>query len=214
VTPGWMLLLGLMHGLQPDHAAAATAMGARRGAAAWRAAARLAGGHAAALLLLTLLLSRVPSARLTQVEKASGIAGGLTLAAIGIVLVFQAIRSRYVLHAHAHRHGAKDHAHLHTHPLEEMTRHEHGHLSSIVGVGFLLGMTGARGLAMMLPNMMGPSSVLVPIALYATGVAAGSMLVSAAIDLMRARLVALGRWLDLGSGLAAVWFGVRIAWQA
>lgn len=58
--------------------------------------------------------------------------------------------------------------------------------------------------------MKGLSSAVMSISAYALGVAAGCVLASAGVDLVRRLLAARARWLDLAMGLASCVAGARV----
>ena len=140
MTAGWLLLLGGLHGLQPEHALSASAMAARSGGSAWRTGLRLALGHAAALGLAATSLQWIPSNIFASMETWATRIGGASLVFFGLLLVMQVIRGQYLLHAHDHDHGQRRHAHLHAHPTERTGAHEHGHGTGAVALGLALGL--------------------------------------------------------------------------
>ncbi len=210
MTAGWLLLLGGLHGLQPEHALSASAMAARTGASAWRTGLRLAAGHAAALGLAAASLQWIPSNVFASMETWATRAGGASLVAFGLLLVLQVVRGRYLLHAHDHEHGARRHAHLHAHPTERTGAHEHGHGTGAAALGLALGLGGARSFAVLLPALEGPVAGALSIVTYAAGVALGCVLACAGLDLVRGRAGGGVRWLDLATGLAACAAGARV----
>lgn len=210
MTAAWIVLLGVLHGLQPDHAAAASTLAARAGTSAWRAAFRVALGHAAALGLMALLVRLLPATTLALLESASGRIGGASLVVVGFALIFQAIRARYVVHAHAHQHDRHDHEHLHAHPVERVAEHHHRHAAGALAVGLALGLGGARSLLVLLPAMAGPGAGLEAVALYACGIVAGCVAVSGGVDLVRRLAGARSRWVDVAAGAAAMVAGTRL----
>lgn len=208
-----IVLLGLLHGIQPDHVTAALGLAARSGGAAWRAALQLAAGHAGALVLAALSLRLLPAETAERIEPFLGMIAGLSLSAIGALLVLQVLRGRYVLHTHAHEHGPdKEHVHLHAHavptPAQKSAHHAHHHGRNAITVGLLLGLGGARGLVIVLPSIHGTASGAAAIGLYSAGIAAGVVLLCAAVDVLRrtAHLRLSPNALTLLVGIAA--FGV------
>lgn len=205
-----LFLFGALHGLQPDHAAAAAGLAARSGASVFRAALGIAAGHAGALLLVALLVQLLPGGWVARIDSVGGVVSSSALLLVGLAVVFQAVRRRYVVHAHDHRHGNKDHAHLHAHPARAVERHEHGHLRGALVLGLVLGVSGARTITALAPSIAGGASAAIAIGIYALGIALGSAVVSLGLD--GVRKLALGRgWLpsvDLIAGGAACVVGV------
>ncbi len=210
MTAGWLLLLGGLHGLQPEHALSASAMAARAGASAWRTGLRLAAGHAAALGLAAATIQWIPSNIFASMETWAARAGGASLVLFGLLLVVQVIRGRYLLHAHDHEHGPRRHAHLHAHPAERTAAHEHGHGTGAVALGLALGLGGARSFAVLLPALEGPLAGAASIAAYAAGVALGCVAACLGVDLVRGRAGGGVRWLDLATGVASCAAGARV----
>lgn len=190
----WIVLLGALHGMQPDHAAAAAALAARTGTSAWAAALRIALGHAAALALVALAITVVPRLAGLDVERWLDAAAGVSLLVLAGALLFQVLRARYLMHAHAHDHGGREHEHAHVHPVRAAEAHEHGHVAGAVGVGLVLGLAGARSLAAMLPGMSQRAGPVLALALYCAGIAMGASGVSLVVDVARTRLA---RWLPV-----------------
>jgi hypothetical protein len=210
MTPLWWLALGLVHGLQPDHVAAAAATGLRAGRSIVHASLRLALGHAAALGFMALLVRLWNPENVTRLEQAATWAGSASLVWAGGTLLLQLIRSRYVVHAHTHRHGPRAHEHLHAHPVEAQGAHEHGHLRGAAALGVLMGLGGARSLVLVVSAASSRHAPLL-LGLHAAGVAAGCLSASWLIDLLRRGWGVRARWFDLVSAVAAVIAGVRLA---
>lgn len=207
-----ILLLGALHGLQPDHAAAALAMARRGRTSVWRAAVRIAGGHALALGLAAAVLVHAPAKVGHHVERIADLAAAWSLVIIGAALLLQCWRGRYLVHAHRHTHGDEaTHSHVHAHPAGSEHRASHHHLGT-VGLGLVLGMGGARSLAVLLAAMSGAGSAVVTLALYSAGIAAGALAVSLLLDAGRreADRRSWTRWMDAGAGATAGVAGVMM----
>ena len=210
MNPLWWLTLGLVHGLQPDHVAAAAATGLRAGRSLVHASIRLALGHAAALALMALLVRVWRPSSLSRLETFATWTGSASLVWAGAALLLQLIRSQYVVHAHEHRHGVQAHEHLHAHPVESQGAHEHGHVRGALALGLVMGLGGARSLVLV---VSAASSERAPVllGLHAAGVAAGCLGASFVVDLVRRGWGERARWFDLVSALVAIVAGVRLA---
>jgi hypothetical protein len=182
-----IFLLGAGHGLQPDHAAAAVSVAARYNVPAWNAAIRIALGHCAALLMLALVLLLFPAFQLPGLERWSDIAGATALIVLGSFLIRRFWSPR-----------ESSHERTHSTPLA-------------VGLGWLLGLSGARSAALLLPMMAGPRGAAAALISYSAGIGFGVAVASGGVDLVRhltaGRIAA--RWLDgaLGVGtMASGWW--------
>lgn len=206
-----LFALGLMHGVQPDHAIAAASSASRSGQSVWRAALHVASGHAGALVLVALMRPLLPAHVLASMERWAGPAGGASLVLAGAVVIAQVLRNRYLVHAHPHSHDGNTHEHLHAHPSGHLLRHAHHGGRGALMLGLVLGLSGART-ALLLPTLAGSDAVIAGIALYCVGVAAGAVGVSALLDLAKRLVRGPGglRWLDLATGSAAVAVGMRL----
>ncbi|MFQ6090526.1 MAG: hypothetical protein ACE5LD_03710 [Candidatus Bipolaricaulia bacterium] len=132
------VLLGLLHGIEPDHAAGITALAS--GAGPKRSCligVFFALGHIVLVIGWLIILSSgvraIPKEALTALgEKVVG----TVLALLGIIMVVQAI------HGHTHRHQEMEHEHLHVHLLGRGHGHRHGVIElfkiSLVGSAFAL----------------------------------------------------------------------------
>lgn len=200
----WLLFLGVQHGMQPDHSAAALSMAARSRTSTWRAAVRVSAGHVLALGLGALAVGRLPATLLAKVEPIAGMAAGAALFGLGAALLLQLWRAKYVVHRHRHEHDGAPHEHLHAHPVSALDAHEHRHARGALGLGLVLGLGGARTLAALLPAMAGPGHAAAGVLAYGAGIVLGAVMVAAVLDLLRTKAEShsRGRWADLlvGSG--------------
>lgn len=198
----WLLFLGLQHGLQPDHAAAAMGLAARSRTPAWRAALRVSVGHVGALALAAVAIGRLPAPLLAKLEPIAGIAAGTALSGLGLALLLQLWRSQYVVHRHRHAHGGETHEHLHAHPLTALEAHEHRHARGALALGLVLGLGSARTLAALLPAMAGPGRAMVGLVAYGGGLVLGVVLATTVLELLRKQAESRrqGRWADLVVG--------------
>ncbi|MFM2152281.1 MAG: hypothetical protein RL199_716 [Pseudomonadota bacterium] len=210
MSPFWWLLLGVVHGLQPDHVAAAAATGLRAGRSLVHASLRLAAGHALALGLMALLVRLWRPGQLAWLETWAAWAGSASLVWLGGALLLQVFRSHYVVHAHSHRHGPRAHEHLHAHPVEAQGAHEHRHGFGALMLGLVMGLGGARSLVLVVSAAASERAPLL-LGLHATGVAAGCFGAAWLVSRVRHAWGARARWLDLVSAGAAVVAGVRLA---
>jgi hypothetical protein len=175
-----IFLLGAGHGWQPDHAVAAAALAVRGGIPTWIAALRLALGHCTALLMLAVLAALLPKMHWPWLDRWSTVLGASALIGVG-ALVFRRVWTQ----PHAH-HAAR--------PKSSVT----------VGLGWILGLSGARSAVILLPLMGGSNRAVTTLLTYCIGVTSGIVLASIGIELVR-RLSAgtwAVRWLDgvLGAG--------------
>lgn len=211
---GWITIFtfGLMHGLQPDHLAAAGALAAKTGASVLGAALRIATGHALALLAFAAGALLLPHSLAIRLETwADGLAG-VSLAVIGLAVLLQAIRGRYVVHAHEHTHDGETHAHVHVHHANALERHEHRHLKAAVAVGLVLGVGGARSLVVLLPRIAGTGSGLLAIAVYCAGIFLAVSGLATLADVLRKRMTGQNvvRLMDGAFGVGAMAAGVHL----
>lgn len=215
---GWLTIFvfGTLHGLQPDHLAAAGALAARTGASVMAAAMRVAAGHAGALLAFALAAMLLPAGLPERLEVWADAIAGASLAIIGVAVILQALRGRYVVHSHEHTHGDKTHEHTHVHPArtdhEHVQAHEHRHLKGAIAVGLVLGIGGARSLVVLLPRVAGPGSGLLAIAVYCGGIFIGIAVLARIVDWVR-RLATTdkrARALDATLGLGAFVAGAHM----
>lgn len=211
---GWLtiLLFGALHGLQPDHLAAAGALAARTGTSVLAAAMRLAAGHAVALAAFALGAMFLPAGLPGRLEPWADALAGVSLAVIGIAVLLQALRSRYVVHAHEHEHDGEKHEHVHVHPTTATQSHDHGHLRSAIAIGLVLGIGGARSLVILLPAIAGPGSGLAAIGVYCVGIFAGVAGLARLVDIVRGFAASRNatRFLDAAFGLGALVIGGRL----
>lgn len=211
---GWLTIFvfGALHGLQPDHLAAAGALAARTGASVLAAAVRIAAGHAGALLAFALAAMLLPAGLPERLEVWADVIAGASLAVIGTAVILQALRGRYVVHSHEHEHGDTAHEHVHVHPARAKHEHNHGHLKSAIAVGLVLGIGGARSLVVLLPRVAGPGSGLLAIAVYCAGIFLGVAGLARLVDWVRrfARSHKAARALDATFGLGALVAGAHM----
>lgn len=153
-------------------------MAARHHVPAWLAALRIASGHALALAGVFLLVRLFPSAPLAQLETGASFAGAVALVGLGLFLLVRAARQ----------------------PQAE--RHGHSHAGPAVLLGVVLGLSGARSAALILPLVTGPAGAIGGLLIYCVGIAAGIAAISVSADVAR-RLVGQGgvRVLDATLGV-------------
>lgn len=215
---GWLTIFvfGALHGLQPDHLAAAGALAARTGSSVMAAATRIAAGHAGALLAFALAAMLLPMGLPERLETWADVIAGTSLSVIGVAVILQALRARYVVHSHEHVHGDQAHEHVHVHPArtehEHARAHEHKHLKSAIAVGLVLGIGGARSLVVLLPRVAGPGSGLLAIAVYCAGIFIGVAGLAQLVDWVRrfATNHKAARALDATFGLGALAAGAHM----
>ncbi len=155
------LLAGVVHVLAgPDHLAAVAPLAARDHRHPGAAGLRWGIGHSAGVLLVGILLAALGEALpLNRI----GIAGerlvGVTLLAVGLWTLRQALRLQ--VHTHVHSHDGDTHAHLHFHSPghvhEPGTRASHRHGHAAFGIGTLHGLAGSSHFLGVLPALALPS---------------------------------------------------------
>jgi ABC-type nickel/cobalt efflux system permease component RcnA len=168
-----MLVLGLAHGLGPDHCIAVSALAAqRRHGAMAQVALRFGLAHASVLLLFATALLALDWTFSEHTERAGELANGVLLVLLGAGLVFDRIGKGLTFHTHPHSHGGQVHSHAHVHALkrppvfagasrgavvafrpagEAPRAHAHDHARSAWAVGALFAFSGIRNAAMALP---------------------------------------------------------------
>ncbi|MFQ6090457.1 MAG: hypothetical protein ACE5LD_03360 [Candidatus Bipolaricaulia bacterium] len=131
-------LLGLLHGIEPDHAAGITALASGAGPKkSFLIGVFFALGHVILVIGWLIILSLGMRALPEEVMAAVGERIiGIVLALLGTIMILQAI------HSHAHRHHEAEHQHLHLHLLGRGHGHKHGVMAlfkiSLVGSVFAL----------------------------------------------------------------------------
>jgi ABC-type nickel/cobalt efflux system permease component RcnA len=209
------LAFGILHGLEPDHLAAMSALAIRGAGASRRALVGLQFGlgHVAVLLVAGGAALGLQIAMPAGLERGAEIASGAILVALGI-WVLASRHPRLYVHEHEHAHGdAKVHAHPHVH--REGKEHDHGHLGLVLGGLFAVG--GLRSVLLVgLPAVNAGSTerALLAVALFGVGIFA-SMTAAGLVLARAARYVcARGerpfRWGTIGVGILSV--GVGTAW--
>lgn len=181
-----LLGLGLLHGLQPDHAAVAYGAAARTRGSVLRAALAVAAGHGAALLLFAAVFGLLPGRWLTNAAWAADWTAGAVLVAIGLAHALHALR-----------------------PHRDVAPHK-GHPLLAAGLGLVIGLAGFRGSEILFAGL-GRSPLLL-VGAYALGIAAGAVVWGMALDLARrlARGASAGRWLDLAAAGGTAALGLRM----
>lgn len=218
MTPFWILILGLMHGAQPDHAIAAFGLSARTGMAAWRAAIRVALGHGVALVGMLVTARLIPRQMLLDFAPFADFAAGGSLLFLSLGLILQTWRGRFVLHRHDCEKGGTLHAHHREH-AQSHHHHEHSHsrhrLSTLAFV-LILGLGGARTLAVMMPVIMGKASAFTVVFLHTLGITIGAVAGAFILDLARhlARRWTAEGWIDLAGALGTAAIGLRMIFLA
>lgn len=211
---GWItiFLFGVMHGLQPDHLAAAGALAAKSRTSVLGAALRIASGHALALLAVAAAALFLPHALAVKLETWADALAGVSLAVIGLAVLLQALRGRYILHAHEHTHEGETHAHVHVHHANALGRHDHKHLRTAIAVGLVLGVGGARSLVVLLPRIAGTGSGLLAIAVYCGGIFLAVSGLATLADVVRRRTTGqrVIRLMDGAFGLGAMMAGAHL----
>ncbi len=221
------LLLGLRHASDPDHLAAVSTLIASDPEDGTRTAGRLGlawgAGHALTLaafgLPIVLLGAYLPDAAQRAAE-----------AAVGVMIMFLAIRlllrwrgGRF--HAHAHRHGELEHRHLHPHQAHEHPHrparpvHDHTHQPEArlgrspwqaFGIGLVHGTGGSAGVGVLLiATIPGHSEAVAALMVLAAGTAVSMALLSSAFGYAITRGPVLTRMLAFAPamGLVTLAFG-------
>lgn len=191
-----MLVLGLVHGLGPDHCAAMTALAAAGSgrASLLRLGARFGLGHALTLGTGALVVSALGRAVPASFERAGELLGGATLIVLGVVVAAMALT-------------AHDHEHLHA------TDQPHTHKRWTFTLGALFGFSGLRALMLALPAILAGSfaGAAAAVACFGAGVvvsmAAFGLLAGHALSHAR-RIQRHGRALSAALGVAVAALGV------
>lgn len=178
-------VLGVSHGLEPDHAAGVLSLSTDAGGMGRSAliGAAFAAGHVL-LVGLWLLVARsvlsVPAVA-DAMDAVGTVVVGVVLLGLSAVLAYSGLRS--MVHTHRHRHGAGEPAHTHAHvhlpgPLAgRLGGHDHGHsVRSYLAVGtvgalFTLSppVSMLAFLAVVVPNAA-PPTLAVVVAAYAAAI--------------------------------------------
>ena len=221
------LLLGLRHASDPDHLAAVSTLIASDPEDGTRTAGRLGlawgAGHALTLaafgLPIVLLGAYLPDAAQRAAE-----------AAVGVMIMFLAIRLLLRwrgghFHAHAHRHGDLEHRHLHPHNAHENPHlpahpiHDHTHQPEArlgrspwqaFGIGLVHGTGGSAGVGVLLiATIPGRTDAVAALMVLALGTAVSMALLSSAFGYAITRGPVLTRMLAFAPamGLVTLAFG-------
>lgn len=223
-------VLGVTHGLEPDHAAGILSLSTEADGAGRSAliGAAFAAGHVLLVwvwLLVARLVIAIPTIRDTMAVVGT-IVVGVVLLGLSATLTYSGLRS--VVHTHQHRHGPTEpaHAHVHLHlpgPVAsqfELAGHDHGHSPrsylavGVVGALFTLSppVSMLAFLAVVAPSAT-PPTLAVIVAAYAVAIV-GTMAavgggVGALIRPLRARSRRTVGAVHLAAGVAvfasAVW---------
>lgn len=154
----FMFLLGLQHGLGPDHLAAVTSLIARGGGArraSW-VGLQFGLGHMgvlgfACLLSLLCKLSIPPG-----FDRIAEIAGGIVLILMGLWMTRDLCGVQVYAHRHRHEHDGSAHEHVHLHVGDPDAPHpaQHGHPHAATLFGGLFAFSGARAMLTMVVFLM------------------------------------------------------------
>lgn len=227
-------VLGVLHGLEPDHAAGIASL---TGEAEDRRLSALLGacfavGHVALVVAWVLIAYAVVG--LTGVPEAFDLVGttvvGLLL--VGLSAALGIAGARRVVHAHRHRHGVEGPAHVHLHahgpawlpPLDVSPSHDHDHS---VRTFLTVGLVGALFTLSPPLSMIAFISVIVPtspiagvlLALGAYAVAiVGTMAVigggiGTAFGVLRSRGERFHGASEILAAVVVFAFGINLLWQ-
>lgn len=208
-----------MHGAQPDHAVAAFGLSARTGMAAWQAAIRVTLGHGLALAAMIVAARQLPSQFLLDFAPFADFAAGGSLLLLSMGLVLQTWRGRFVVHRHEDAEsGNSYHAH-HRENVQSAHRHSHSHSRhrlSTLAFGLILGLGGARTLAVMIPALMGEISMLSVVLFHTFGIGIGAVGGAYLLDIARriAHRWTAERWIDLAGAAGTAAIGLRLIYLA
>ncbi len=213
--------LGLLHSLEPDHAAAmATLAGRRRSRwADFLDGASWGLGHTLALASFGLLLLNAGELVPNWSERVLEAAAGMLLVGLGLRRLRGAGRG---LHHHRRRHGDVDHSHFHPHARG--IRHSHdeahrGHGHAPLGIGLLHGLAGSGAVLVVAPALIVTSPrhyLLYTIAfgvgnVLAMGVFCGAL--GGTIVRLQRRCRRAAAWLPVASGGLSVGVGGVWLWR-
>lgn len=140
--------------------------------------------------------------------------GSLLVLAAGLLL--QTWRGRYVIHRHDAPDGASLHAHHTSHAAHGHGHgHWHGHAHhrlSGVALGLILGLSGARTMAVILPVLVGKAAPVTVLVLHSLGIAVGSVAGAFVLDVARklARRWSAEHWVDVAGACGTAAIGVRL----
>lgn len=182
-------VLGVSHGLEPDHAAGVLSLSTKAGGAGRSALIGAAFGAGHVVLVGVWLVVARTALALPVVGDAMAVVGtavaGAMLLGLSTVLAYSGLRS--VIHAHRHRHGPGQPAHSHVHvhlpgPVADrlgLASHDHEHsvrsylVVGVIGALFTLSppVSMLAFLAVVTPNAE-PSSLAVVVAAYALAITA------------------------------------------
>ena len=188
---GSMLVLGISHGLGPDHCLAVAALSVRQGrAAAVKAALRFGLGHSLVLFAFAALLRSVGGTLSPSFERAGEIANGTLLLLFGIGLFLD--RLSPVLGSHSHSHQAHDHGHVHAAPGHGDALRRSGH--GAVAVGGLFALSGIRSAALAVPLAFEgrPLPALLGLFAFGVGVVASMVAYGVALALLQRAMGSTG----------------------
>jgi ABC-type nickel/cobalt efflux system permease component RcnA len=214
-----MFVLGVLHGLGPDHLAAiATLVGRERRSRARRRVAwlglRFGLGHVGALLLLAGFAWAAGRALPEHGQRLLEQWSGAVLVFVGGWTFIEAARGRVTLHSHGHGHAhpGGDHSHLHLH-LGDPADHRHPHVEYLAGG--LMGFSGAPALLAAMPVVFAGSflAALGRVGAFGLGIVAAMAAagwLAHEVAARAARTPAYGRWLAGVAGAACALLGV--AW--
>lgn len=174
----FMFLLGIQHGLGPDHVAAVTSLIARGGGArraSW-VGVQFGLGHTGVLggvcLLCLLCRFSIPAG----FERGAEIFGGVLLIIMGLWMTRDLFGVRVYAHRHRHEHDGSAHEHVHLHIGDPEAPHPalHGHPHATTLFGGLFAFSGARAMLTMVAFLLGnlPSipALVVYLLLFGAGI--------------------------------------------
>ncbi|HLY39056.1 MAG TPA: urease accessory protein [Candidatus Binatia bacterium] len=216
------VLLGLRHALDVDHlAAVSTLVSARPGVRSSAAVGALWGlGHTSALLAAALVVVGLHAAIPPSVGRALELGVALMLIGLGVNVLVALARGSTV-HVHRHRHGGCEHAHVHLHPpLPAGGAHHHAVRAARrpFWVGVVHGLAGSAGLTLAIVAAI-PSRplALAYVAIFGAGSLGGMVatttLVGMPLAVAAARFARAEAIVRLGTALASVAVGLRLAWE-
>lgn len=206
-------VFGLLHGLEPDHLVAISAIAARGTGARLRVGLEFGLGHVLVLGIGAALAVGMRVAIPPELEQGAEIASGATLVALGAwCLVARA--STLVAHSHPHRHeGGGVHEHLHLHRLG--AEHDHAHVGLVLGGLFAVG--AVRSVVLVaLPALHAGStaSAVAAVALFGLGIVLSMTGAGWLLDRLHGAVARRGSnpvaWARRATGLVAL--GVGVVW--
>ncbi|MEA2409241.1 MAG: hypothetical protein QOE69_3360 [Thermoleophilaceae bacterium] len=212
------LLLGLRHATDPDHLAAVSTLIAADPEDGTRRAGRLGLawglGHALALAAFGLPVVLLQAYLSDAAQRAAETAVGLMIMFLAIRLLLRWHGGHF--HVHAHRHGELEHRHLHPHET-----HDHDHLHQpearlgrrpwqAFGIGLVHGTGGSAGVGvLLLATIPSQAEAVAALMVLALGTAMSMAMLSSAFGYAITRGPVLRRMLAFAPamGIATLAFG-------